>query len=139
MRSDEEFALIDAYGRHALMDERGLPRVDYEEIGHLADRLEAYARDGYPPNAFLRAVLENDLFSAVEKADMRNTLILPQLITFVYRELPAACWGSPEKVTAWIQAKQQKSRLTVHNPHDLSRGPATAARRGQTGAVQPIR
>lgn len=108
MRGDEEFALIGDYGGHALMDERGLPRVEYDGIGHLADGLEAYARDGYPPNAFLRAVLENNLFSAVEKADMRNTLILPQLITFVYRELPAACWGSPEKVTAWIQAGDEK-------------------------------
>jgi hypothetical protein len=102
----EKFALIDAYGRHALMDERGLPRGEYDGIGHLVDRLEAYARDANPPGAFLRAVLENNLFGAVELANRQNSLILPQLATFVYRELPAACWGSPEKVTAWIQAKQ---------------------------------
>jgi hypothetical protein len=110
MRSDEEFALIDAYGRHALMDERGLPRGEYDGVGHLADRLEAYARDGCPPSAFLRAVLENNLLSAVEKADKQNMLILPQLMTFILRELPAACWGSPEKVTAWIQASDEKRR-----------------------------
>jgi hypothetical protein len=98
----EKFALIDAYGKYALADEHGILRSEYDGIGHLVDNLEAYASDGLRPGAFLRAVLENDLFRAIEKADEQNRLILPQLVTFIYRELPAACWGSPEKVVDWM-------------------------------------
>lgn len=104
MLSEEKFALVDDYGRHALLDESGILRPEYEGIGHLADKLEAYARDGHATSGFLRAVLSNDLFGAVALADKQNRLILPQLVTFIYRELPAACWGAREKVQAWIAA-----------------------------------
>jgi hypothetical protein len=97
-----KFAIIDEYGRHALLDERGRVRSEYEGISHLVDSLEAYARTGHAPGSFLRAVLQNDLFGAVDNADQQNRTILPQIVTFVYRELPATNWGSREKVTSWI-------------------------------------
>lgn len=102
MLDHDKFGLIDEYGRNALVDERGRWRPEYDGIGHLVDSLQAYASDGRLGNVFLRAVLANDLFGAVETADARNRLVLVQLVTFIYRELPAACWGSRKKVRAWI-------------------------------------
>lgn len=46
MRQEEKFAVIDEYGRHALLDERGLVRPEYAGISHLVFSLEAYARTG---------------------------------------------------------------------------------------------
>lgn len=51
---------------------------------------------------FLRAVLCNDLKEACARADIVNLWILPVYATWLYNEAPAACWGSPSKVDAWL-------------------------------------
>ncbi len=73
---------------------------------HMREGIEAYVERGRPPGGFLRAVLTNDLHSAVQRADHINVNLLPDYVRFLYWEVPGNCWGSPENVKAWLAAKQ---------------------------------
>ena len=61
-----------------------------------------YVNERGPVGGFLTAVLENNLKEAVAYADDLNSLLLPNYVRFFYNECPAACWGSTEKVRAWL-------------------------------------
>lgn len=65
--------------------------------------LDRYANQHIETGGFLKAVLENDLCEAVCRADEINFQFLPVLVRYVYNELPAPCWGSKEKVAAWLK------------------------------------
>ena len=52
---------------------------------------------------FLTAVLENDLMTAVGRADTQNVVRLHEICQYVYCELPSNCWGSREKVQEWLK------------------------------------
>lgn len=65
--------------------------------------LDRYANDRVETGGFLRAILENDLCEAVCRADEINFQFLPVIVRYVYNELPAPCWGSKEKVAAWLK------------------------------------
>jgi hypothetical protein len=69
---------------------------------HFYDSLKLYLECGCPPGQFLRAVLSNDLVGAVNRADEEALAGLRRIVQFVYNDLPSTCWGSPEKVSAWI-------------------------------------
>lgn len=66
---------------------------------------ESLARyvQGCPTGDFLQAVLGNDLRGACERADDINQSLLFDIVYYIYNELPAACWGSPAKVQAWLE------------------------------------
>ena len=61
-----------------------------------------YVNDRVPPGDFLEAVLENDLRESFERADDDNIRSMFEIVQFVYNEIPARCWGSPEKVRDWL-------------------------------------
>jgi hypothetical protein len=63
----------------------------------------------YMPGSFLTAVLENDLAGAVGQADWQNIEVLPAIVAFVYRNLPSPCWGSKDKVEAWLVKAQERA------------------------------
>lgn len=67
------------------------------------DSLRRYIEDGTPTGSFLRSVLSNDLRAACERADSENRYLLWDIVCWIYNEAPAACWGSPETVDAWIE------------------------------------
>lgn len=67
--------------------------------------LQRYVEHHIEPGGFLRAVLENDLFTAVGKADYINIHKLHEICVYIYNVLPITCWGSPEKVEEWLQNK----------------------------------
>jgi hypothetical protein len=69
--------------------------------------LRRYAENRIPPGGFLRAVLENNLREAVGRADLANQAALIEIVKVIYNELPAECWGSPEKVEAWLTLKEE--------------------------------
>jgi len=50
---------------------------------------------------FLTAVLENDLYSAVQTADLDNREALPRYVELLTEYCPAECWGSVGRVAAW--------------------------------------
>ena len=64
--------------------------------------LAAYARDKCPTGGFLYAVLTNDLFEAIGRADDFNRAALFDICNYIYNELPLSCWGSKDKVKQWL-------------------------------------
>lgn len=70
--------------------------------------LDRYAADGVPTGDFLRAVLSNDLKGAIGRADEQNLADLFEIVDYVYNDMPMACQGSPEKVEAWLRAREER-------------------------------
>lgn len=56
------------------------------------------------PGHFLRAVLENDLLKACQRADEENLRILHVYIGYLYNHAPSLAWGSPEAVEKWLKS-----------------------------------
>lgn len=67
--------------------------------------LEKYTQQRIPTGGFLYAVLSNDLFEAFGRADNENRLLLFNICSYIYNELPSTCWGSKEKVNNWLKDK----------------------------------
>lgn len=77
------------------------------------DALHMYECKGIPTGGFLYAVLTNDLFAAVEAADTDNIKALKAICEYVYNQLPAGAWGSPEKVKAWLNRTRAAADSTL--------------------------
>jgi len=73
-------------------------RIKPEILQSLLD----YGHFHVPTGGFLEAVLCNDLHGACSQADDDNLPELPNIVKFCYNELRGDCWGSPEKVKAWL-------------------------------------
>lgn len=90
-----------------------MPRSASAIPAHMMGGLRRWIEHGVMPGSFLRAVLENNLKDAVGQADSTNQQLLVAYVIFLYNEAPAACWGSPEKVRAWAEAKAaERAALT---------------------------
>lgn len=61
-----------------------------------------------PVGGFLSAVICNDLREAVFRADDENLANLPAFVFYFYNNTPPKCWGSPEKMKAWMEAKREQ-------------------------------
>lgn len=70
--------------------------------------LERYLH-GMPPGHFLRAVLENDLFEAVGRADEGSAGAIPAICRYIYNNMPANCWGSKVAVDAWLAPQGRRT------------------------------
>lgn len=80
-----------------------MPIPTYELIREdILDALKRYVEARIPTGGFLRAVLENNLSEAFGRADEYNLTTLFHICAYIYNELPASCWGSPEKVETWL-------------------------------------
>ena len=71
--------------------------------------LTRYIEHGIPPGDFLKAILTNDLYEAVSRADDDNIKILPAYIGYLYNEAPGDCWGSRGTMDAWITSRRKVS------------------------------
>ena len=65
--------------------------------------ISRYIELGIAPGDFLSAVICNNLSEAVGRADDENIELLPQYVAYFYNEAPEECWGSQEKMQAWIK------------------------------------
>jgi len=70
---------------------------------HTLPGLKRYIENHIEPGGFLSAVLSNDLKESFGRADQENREHLFDIVNFLYNEAPATCWGSPEKVKAWLR------------------------------------
>lgn len=70
---------------------------------HIRDGLENYIEHHRAVGHFLTAVLSNDLLEACARADQTNRYRLFDIVDWLYNEAPSVCWGSPEKVGAWLK------------------------------------
>jgi len=79
------------------------PFVDYSFLPpHMQEGTEGYVERGVNPGGFLYAVLTNDLINAAGRADTINLLYLDKWARWLFNEAPSTCWGSKERVAAWI-------------------------------------
>jgi len=74
--------IVEGINRHALL---------HQQVGH-----------------FLTAVLSNNLREAFARADNENQKTMHQIVSYCHNQIPGVCWGSPEKVKAWIEMPVEK-------------------------------
>jgi len=77
--------------------------MSYEISKEIKETLDRYVNDRIPTGGFLRAVLANDLFEAVGRADIFNQRALVQICGYIYNDIPSSCWGSYEIVDKWLE------------------------------------
>ncbi len=65
--------------------------------------IRRYVDEHTPFGDFLTAVFSNDFAEAVVRADSENAFALQAYAMYLYNEVPSACWGSKEKVAAWLK------------------------------------
>ena len=68
--------------------------------------IRRYVEHGILPGDFLQAVISNDLKEACGRADEENMKNLPAYVAYLYNEAPAMCWGSKERMEAWMKRHQ---------------------------------
>lgn len=77
---------------------------EYAEIpDYMQDSLLRYVRTGQLTGDFLRAVVSNDLFNAVGRADRTNLPLIPLYVRWLYNRAPLGCYSSPALVAEWIR------------------------------------
>jgi len=74
--------------------------------------LYGYVEHRQAPGHFLNAVLRNDLFEAVGRADKESRAALAELVCFIHMEVRSDCHGTPEKLKQWLYPKPE------HDPAD---------------------
>lgn len=72
----------------------------------LLDAIDRYVEHRVPVGGFLEAVLTNNLRDAVGRADHLNAPVLQEYVEHLYWCVPSTCWGSPEKVSAWLNEEE---------------------------------
>ncbi len=70
--------------------------------------LERYILQHVEPGGFLARVIANDLRGACEHADIVNRDCLYNYVQFLYGYAPSACWGSEQKLDAWLAARKEE-------------------------------
>lgn len=73
------------------------------------DGLIRYIDERIPTGGFLRAVLENDLREAAVRADLENASALVFIALWLYYNAPRECWGSPQRVEAWLSRREVRA------------------------------
>lgn len=83
--------------------------IDYAADGllpeHMRGAMQRYIENRIPPGSFLMAVLSNDLMDALGRADSVNRVRLRDIAVWLYNFSPSGCFGSVEKVRAWLQGR----------------------------------
>ena len=74
---------------------------------HTQESLENYLINGYHPGGFVTAVLTNDLYGAVARADYVNKANIMAITDWVINYAPSRAWGSQSAVNMWIDNVDQ--------------------------------
>jgi hypothetical protein len=79
-----------------------MPDIDYSQLPEeMREHAEDYVEHGVCGD-FLFALFSNQLVETHRRADRENLAALPDWIDWLIGEPPSSCWGSVEKVKAWI-------------------------------------
>lgn len=78
---------------------RGIP-------GYMIHGLVSYVVDRRPTGGFLYAVLTNNLQNTYAQADGTNEACVRAYVMFLYNDVPSSCWGSEERVEAWLNSTE---------------------------------
>lgn len=66
--------------------------------------IRKYVEKHEPVGHFLTGIFKNDLFITCVFVDDINKPVLWLIVKFVFNRCPPKCWGTPEKVEAWLNA-----------------------------------
>jgi len=86
---------------NSLWDEAYVKLLQSDVPQHLHGGLARWIREGQRPGDFLRAVLTNNLFESMARADLDSRAGLHALTMWLYGYAPSGCWGSVEAVKQW--------------------------------------
>ena len=75
---------------------------------HLLKGLIAWGNKHHRVGDFLTAVLSNDLWEAVARADDESMKSLRFVVMFIHNELPSKCHGSKQIVADWTKAMNEQ-------------------------------
>jgi len=83
--------------------------LDYDEIPveYMKGAVQRYIEHGIPPGGFLTAVICNNLSDSFARADENNLAKLHEWVQWFYNEAPSPCWGSQEKMQAWMTQRRE--------------------------------
>ena len=83
-----------------------IEKLDYDKLDCECCRgaFQRYFEYGIATGGFLQKVLENDLMSAVGRADENHVLRLRNICEFIFNQLPSVCHGSAEKFDTWCMS-----------------------------------
>lgn len=85
---------------------------EFRQLPHnLQAGLVAYINEGTETGGFLRAVLENDLMSAIARADAHSLAWFVPLCQCILHHAPDGCYGSKEKVEKWLEGARLRNEL----------------------------
>lgn len=95
---------------------------------HTRAGIERYIFDGICPGDFLCAVLQNDLFRAMQHADAENIVSLHHIVALLYNYAPTESHGSTEAFERWLQlpADVREKRVARWREHPFFRKGAHA-------------
>ncbi len=68
--------------------------------------IDRYATERIQPGDFTTAVLCNNFSDAIAHADENSLRAIREIMIYVYNEIPGNCWGSKEKVIAWLKEEE---------------------------------
>lgn len=88
-----------------VFDDSGVPAE------HMRRGMKDYIERGVRPGEFAQAILANDFVQAAAHADMINKGLLFEWASWLFNDAPAGCWGSKEKVEAWIKACGMRGKI----------------------------
>ena len=78
----------------------------YEKVPpYILGSLDAYLEDRRPVGQFLEAVLSNDLYEAVNRADIPCLRTLNLIVMYVTNKFTSDCYGSPKRYKEWINGQ----------------------------------
>ena len=66
------------------------------------ESLYNYFVHGLEPGSFMTAVLSNDLYGAVGRADFVNINLIPVYVKWLLWHAPHGSYGTPEMVRSWL-------------------------------------
>ena len=69
---------------------------------HTKSTLENYLLYGLPPGGFMTAVLTNDLYGAISRADSQNMSRLEDIVRWLQHNAPIDSYGNYENITNWV-------------------------------------
>ena len=87
--------------------EEVMESIDTEGFEHIrvVPSIVSYYERRQPVGDFLTGMLEADLRKALSHASGDCLEQIRDIFIFIYNRLPSQCWGSKEKVKAWLAAK----------------------------------
>lgn len=82
---------------------------DVESIpSHIKESILNYVKYGWEPGGFVTSCLANNLWRAVQTADVYNITKLRAITYFIYEHVPPQACGAYHKVEKYCRDKQQE-------------------------------